>query len=130
MRPYEVLVIFSPTAEDTAVNAVLDRVTQIVGDGEGVVGAVDRWGRRRLAYEIQHHRDGYYVLVEASATSAVVSALDRALLLADEVIRHKIVRVPDVVAGGRSAGAPSSAATSPGAATPAAESSTPGGIGA
>lgn len=125
MRPYEVLVVFSPTAEDSAVNAVLDRITALVRDRGGVVGAVDRWGRRRLAYEIQHHREGYYVLVEASAEPEVLSEVDRALLLADEVIRHKVVRIPDVVAA-----ASRRPSTSPPAAPAADQTSTTGGNGA
>lgn len=124
MRPYEVLVVFSPTAEDAAVNALLDRVTTLIRDGSGVVGAVDRWGRRRLAYEIQHHREGYYVLVEASAEPEVLSEVDRVLLLADEVIRHKVIRIPDVVA------AASRPPTSPAAAPGASQTSTTGGNGA
>ena len=62
------------------------------------VGRVDRWGKRRLAYELQHHRDGYYVLVEATAEPAAMAELDRALHLADEVLRHKVIRIPDKVA--------------------------------
>lgn len=121
MRPYEVLVIFSPTVEDTAVNAVLDRATDLIRKADGVVGAVDRWGRRRLAYEIQHHREGYYVLVEATTTPEVIAEVDRVFMLADEVIRHKVIRVPDVVIAGRASPSPRAAAT---AAVPV---STPGG---
>ncbi len=99
MRPYEVMIILEPALEETAIREQVDRFTEIVRSGGGSPGRVDRWGRRRLAYEIRHQREGYYVLVEATAEPAAMDALDRALHLADEVLRHKIVRIPDRVAG-------------------------------
>ncbi len=99
MRPYEVMIILEPALEETAIREQVDRFTEIVRSGGGSPGRVDRWGRRRLAYEIDHQREGYYVLVEAAAEPAAMDALDRALHLADEVLRHKIVRIPDHVAG-------------------------------
>ncbi|MDE3086732.1 MAG: 30S ribosomal protein S6 [Acidobacteriota bacterium] len=101
MRPYEVMVIFDPDAEETAVTAVLDRSVEIVkGDG-GTPGTLERWGKRPLAYEIRKKREGYYVLLEYTAEPKASADLDRMLKLADEVIRHKIVRLPDKVAGRR-----------------------------
>ena len=64
------------------------------GPGAAHPGRVDRWGRRRLAYEIAHKREGYYVLRQASAEPAVMSELDRTLHLADGVLRHKVIRQP------------------------------------
>ena len=99
MRPYEVMVIYEPGLEEDAVRAAVDRSTQLIRSQGGNPGRVDRWGKRRLAYEINHHREGYYVLMEASAEPAVMAGLDRALHLADEVLRHKVIRLPDRVAG-------------------------------
>ncbi|MFN2608088.1 MAG: 30S ribosomal protein S6 [Acidimicrobiales bacterium] len=99
MRPYEVMIILDPTLEDGAVDAQVDRATSLISSGGGQPGRVDRWGKRRLAYEIQHHREGTYLLVEAQAEPAAMEALDRALHLADEVIRHKVIRLPDRIAG-------------------------------
>ncbi|MDQ4132782.1 MAG: 30S ribosomal protein S6 [Actinomycetota bacterium] len=99
MRPYEVMIILDPTLEETAIREQVDRSAEIISAGGGSPGRVDRWGRRRLAYEINHQREGYYVLVEATAEPAAMAALDRALHLADEVLRHKIIRIPDRVAG-------------------------------
>jgi ribosomal protein S6 len=52
-----------------------------------------------LAYEIRHQREGYYVLLEANAEPGVMAELDRSLSLADEVLRHKVIRLPDRIAG-------------------------------
>ena len=99
MRPYETMIIFDPDAEDGAVNAVLDRALEVVRSNGGTTGAVDRWGRRTLAYEVRKKREGYYVLAEYTAEPKASAELDRFLTLADEVMRHKIIRLPDKVAG-------------------------------
>jgi small subunit ribosomal protein S6 len=99
MRPYEVMIIYEPSLEEEAIRAAVDRSTELIRSRGGNPGRVDRWGKRRLAYEIRHRREGYYVLVEASAEPAVMAELDRALSLADEVLRHKVIRLPDRVAG-------------------------------
>lgn len=104
MRPYEVMVIFDVGAEPPAIQAVVERVLQTVQDRGGTTGAVDRWGRRPFAYEVRHRREGYYVVIEFSSDQATVDELDRLLSLADEAMRHKVVRIPDKVAHGRARG--------------------------
>jgi small subunit ribosomal protein S6 len=106
MRPYETMIIFDPEAEESAVTAVLDRAAEVVKADGGTPGALDRWGRRTLAYELRKKREGYYVVFEYTAEPKASTDLDRLLTLADEVMRHKIIRLPDKVAGrGRSAAA-------------------------
>ena len=95
MRPYEVMIIFDSTLEEDAIRAELDRSTELIRSRGGNPGKVERWGRRRLAYEINKQRDGYYVLLEANAEPDVMAELDRTLTLADPVMRHKVVRVPE-----------------------------------
>ena len=98
MRPYEVMVIFDAGLEEDAIRAVVDRVTELILSRGGNLHHVDYWGRRRLAYELDHRWEGYYVLVQAMAEPAVLAELDRVLSLADEVIRHKVIRLPEAVA--------------------------------
>lgn len=104
MRPYETMIIFDVEVEDTAINATLDRGLQILRDNGGTPGRVDRWGKRTFAYEMRHKREGYYVVVEFSAEPAAAAALDRFLTLADEVLRHKVVHLPEVAVNSRRAG--------------------------
>ena len=91
LRTYEVMVIVDESAEDK-LEAVVERVTQIVTNGGGEVAKVDRWGKRKFAYEIDHKTDGFYLLLEFTADTELLDELERVLLLADEVVRHKVVK--------------------------------------
>jgi len=99
MRPYEVVIIFDSGLEEEVIQTVLDRAAETIKAQGGNPGRVDRWGRRRFAYEVAHRQEGYYVLMEITAEPAAVAEMDRVLSLADEVIRHKTIRIPDAVAG-------------------------------
>jgi len=99
MRPYEVVIIFESSVEDSTVDAVAGRIRENLSNSAGLVGQIEKWGRRRFAYELRHRWEGYYVLIEFSAEPNVVADLDRMLLLNDDVVRHKIVRIPDSIAG-------------------------------
>jgi small subunit ribosomal protein S6 len=119
MRPYEIMVILEASLEEDVIRSTIDRATQLIAARGGAPGKVERWGKRRFAYEVHHRTEGYYVLIEATAEPAVVAELDRMLSLADEVIRHKVIRVPDKVAGRARRpsvpdGAPAAATTSNG----------------
>ena len=113
MRPYETVIIFDTDVEESAITAVLERGLDVVRNSGGTVGTVDRWGKRTLAYELRHKREGYYVVAEFSAEPKAVAELDRLLVLADEVLRHKIIRLPDEAVGRARAKAPARS-TAPG----------------
>jgi len=98
VRPYEVMIIFDAGLEEEQIRAVTDRATEALQSRGGRVGRVDRWGRRRFAYELKHRSEGYYVLVEAGAEPAAMAEMDRVLTLADEVVRHKVIRLPEAMA--------------------------------
>ena len=95
MRPYEVMAIFEATTEATVIQGVLDQALDLIRTTGGNPGAIDRWGKRTFAYEVNHKREGYYVVVEFTSGTQTVADLDRMLGLADEVVRHKIVRLPE-----------------------------------
>ncbi len=99
MRPYEIMVILDAGLEEDAIRQSVDRATELISSRGGTVGRVDRWGKRRFAYELHHRWEGYYVLIQASSEPAVMAELDRMLHLADEVIRYKVIRLPDVAVG-------------------------------
>ncbi len=90
LREYEVMFILPAEADESAVTGVTDRITKVIGEG-GAVGNVDRWGRRRLAYEIDKQNEGYYVIAQFTADPSVITEVERTLKLADEVIRFKVV---------------------------------------
>ncbi len=90
MRKYEVMYILRPDLEQEAVQAVVEKFQGIISNG-GEITKHDLMGKRRLAYEIKKHRDGFYVLVNFTATPEVVKELDRVFRITDEVIRYMIV---------------------------------------
>lgn len=92
MRTYEVMTIHRPElTEDEIAGKVDGMVSFLTGRGATVSGK-DIWGKRRFAYEIQHLHEGYYSVLTFAAEPEAISDLDRMLTLADEVLRHKIVR--------------------------------------
>lgn len=99
MRPYEVVLILEASAEEETVDATVNRVKEVVTAQSGKVGQVEKWGRKRFAYELNHRWEGNYTLVEFSAKPNAIAELDRVLSLSDEVVRHKIVRIPESVVG-------------------------------
>ncbi len=101
MRPYEVMIILDSSVEDATVETAVGRVRDTVTAAAGTVVQVEKWGRRRFAYEMKHRNEGYYTLVQFSSEPSDIAALDRVLTLADEVLRHKIVRLPESVVGNK-----------------------------
>lgn len=91
MRNYELMYIIGQDVEQETVQAVTEKFQGIIGNG-GEIVKHDIMGKRRLAYEIDKHREGTYVLVHFTGPSAVLTELDRVLRITDEVIRYVIVR--------------------------------------
>ncbi|KIL39615.1 30S ribosomal protein S6 [Gordoniibacillus kamchatkensis] len=90
MRKYEVMYIIRTDIEQEQVQATVDKLQGIITAGGGEITKQDLMGKRRLAYEINKFRDGYYVLVNFTATPEVVKELDRVMKISDEVIRYLI----------------------------------------
>jgi small subunit ribosomal protein S6 len=97
------MLIFDANLEEETIRAALDRFAGFIRDRGGNPGRVDRWGKRRFAYELRHRWEGYYVLLEATMEVEVEQELHRMLSLADEVIRHKVVRIPEAALKARAA---------------------------
>jgi len=110
VRPYEVMVIFDADLEEEAVRSAVDRATQLLQSRGAELGYVDFWGKRRFAYRLKHRWEGYYVVFQAKSEPAAMDELNRTLSLADEVLRHKVLRIPDAVYGPpKTAGSPAEA---------------------
>jgi small subunit ribosomal protein S6 len=92
MRDYELGIVVSPESSEEQTKAILDRVTQIVQSNNGQVVKVNAWGRRRLAYPIERHRDGLYFFLDLSLTPPTVLEIDRVLKVTEEVIRHLLIK--------------------------------------
>jgi small subunit ribosomal protein S6 len=92
MRRYELMVILDPDLEERTVAPSLDQFLSVVRQGGGTVENVDVWGRRRLAYEIQHKVEGIYAVLNVTAEPDTVKELDRQLNLNEAVLRTKVLR--------------------------------------
>jgi small subunit ribosomal protein S6 len=92
MRPYETMIVFDTSVDAQNIQVSLDRALDTIRNNGGTPGAIDRWGKRALAYEINKKKEGYYVVVEFSGAAETVTELDRILGLSDEVLRFKMVR--------------------------------------
>jgi small subunit ribosomal protein S6 len=88
------MLILPAEADEATVGTATDRISTIVAKHSGQVQNIGRWGRRRLAYEIDDQSEGYYVVVTFSAEPAAQAELGRALNLADEIVRHKVIVLP------------------------------------
>ncbi len=95
MRKYEVMVILDPDLEERTVGPSLDAFLNVIKQDGGSVDKVDIWGRRRLAYEINHKNEGIYAVLDLTSTPQAVAELDRQLNLNESVVRTKVVR-PEV----------------------------------
>jgi len=115
-RDYEIGYILNPEVNEEQTRAILERIEQIVANYDGQVLKVNQWGRRKLAYPIEHHRDGFYVFIDTILTPETVAELDRTLKVSEEVLRHLIKRRdPKTVQKEREARAAAAAAATPAA---------------
>ena len=95
MREYEVMYILQADLDEEKVTAAVEKYSGIITTNGGTITNVEKWGKRRLAYEIKGQREGNYVLVLFSGEPAVSSELDRVMKISDDVLRHLIVRKGD-----------------------------------
>jgi small subunit ribosomal protein S6 len=92
MRRYEMMIILDPGLEENTIQPSLDQFLTVIRDGGGNVDKVDVWGRRRLAYDIDHKSEGIYAVIDMNAEPDTVRELDRQLGLNEAVLRTKVLR--------------------------------------
>ena len=93
-RQYEVVFIVDPTADDE-VSRLTEGFSQIITDQGGVVTKAEPMGKRQLAYEINHHKDGTFVLLEIEGTGHEIAELERRMRVNDRILRYLTVRVDE-----------------------------------
>lgn len=93
MHPYEAVTVLDPTLEgDEAIDAQLSRLVDVIVQGGGELVNVDKWGKRKLAYEIDGHTEGYYAVIDFRAPSNLTAELERIMRISGTVIRYLVVR--------------------------------------
>ena len=105
MRRYELMLVLRPDVPDERTQAVIDRTTRGIVTAGGSILKVSPWGRRRLAYAIDHHREGSYHIVLFEAPPEAISELEHSLLITEEVLRHLVTRDDRPVKASRRDGA-------------------------
>jgi len=83
--------ILKPELAEETIQQMIDRYSAIVTDGQGELVSVDKWGKRRLAYEIKDLFEGYYVLLNFKSEPPVVNELDRVMKISDDMLRFMII---------------------------------------
>ncbi len=91
MHNYELVIIIHPDLDDEAIEQSLDRIKGWITDGDGNVDKIDKWGKRRLSYQIQKQNEGIYYLLDVSMLPTSIAELERNLTILEPVMRHMIV---------------------------------------
>jgi small subunit ribosomal protein S6 len=97
MRNYEIMFIVNPNATEEEVDKINGQIENIVTSGGGKVEKLEKMGKRRLAYEVDKHREGFYVLFVISANGEIVKESERRLRVLDPVIKYITVRTDEEV---------------------------------
>ena len=104
MRRYELMLVISPDVPDDKSQALVDRTTRQIVAAGGQIVKVAPWGRRRLAYPIDRHREGSYHIILFEAPAEALRELEHTLLITEEVLRHLVTRVERPIKAARRAG--------------------------
>ena len=95
LRAYELMIIIDSDVGTADVDSVIAQVADLVTDEGGTIVSTDNWGRRKFAYKINHKTEGTYVVWEIATANAGLPDTERRLRLADDIVRHKLFRLPD-----------------------------------
>jgi small subunit ribosomal protein S6 len=101
MRRYELMLVIRPDVADDKSQALVDRTTRQIVAAGGQIVKVAPWGRRRLAYPIDRHREGSYQIILFEAPPDAITELEHTLLITEEVLRHLVTRVERPVKAAR-----------------------------
>ena len=97
MRIYENLFIVKPDATEEEIDHLVEQMSKNVSTAGGTVDKVEKWGKRRLAYRVEKHREGNYVLMQFTAESQTVKEFERRLRVQDQVIKFITVRIDETL---------------------------------
>ncbi len=92
VRVYEATYIIRPDIEDEAKEGLQERIKSIITDNQGEILSADVWGTKKLAYEINDYRTGFYTMITLKGESEVVDELERNFKIIDDVIRYLIIK--------------------------------------
>src|SRR5215467_2090555 len=97
MRNYEIMFIVNPSVAEEEIDKINSQLEGIITSGGGTVEKIEKMGKRRLAYDVDKHREGYYVLFVIAANGDIIKECERRLRVIDAVIKYITVRTDDEV---------------------------------
>ncbi|OAT80869.1 30S ribosomal protein S6 [Desulfotomaculum copahuensis] len=92
MISYETVFILRPELDEEKAGEVVEKFKSLIENHGGEITKLERWGKRRLAYDIDHQHEGVYMIIQFKAESAVARELDRVFKITDGILRHIIVQ--------------------------------------
>ena len=95
MRRYELMLLFRPDLEDDKLQSAVEKVTRAIVNAGGTLTKVSPWGKRRMAYEIQHFREASYFLLHFDIAPSAIRDIERGLLISEEILRHLVTLLED-----------------------------------
>lgn len=95
MRRYELMLLLRPDLEEDKLQSAVEKVTRAIVNAGGALTKVSPWGKRRLAYEINHHRDASYFLLHFDIDPSQVREIERGMLISEEILRHLVTVLED-----------------------------------
>jgi small subunit ribosomal protein S6 len=95
MRNYEIMFIVNPNTPEEEIDKINSQLEGIITSGGGTVEKIEKMGKRRLAYDVDKHREGYYVLFVIAANGDIVKECERRLRVMDAVIKYITVRTDE-----------------------------------
>ncbi|HSM38280.1 MAG TPA: 30S ribosomal protein S6 [Candidatus Limnocylindrales bacterium] len=95
MRRYELMLLLRPDLEDDKLQASVEKVTRAIVNAGGSLSKVSPWGKRRLAYDIGHHREASYFLIHFDIEPSQVREIERGMLISEEILRHLVTVLED-----------------------------------
>ena len=95
MRRYELMLLLRPDLEDDKLQAAVEKVTRAIVNAGGSLSKVSPWGKRRLAYDIQRHREASYFLIHFDIEPSQVREIERGMFISEEILRHLVTVLED-----------------------------------
>ena len=91
MNKYETMYIISPTLDEEQVKALVEKFNNLISE-HGEIEKVEEWGRKKLAYEVQDQKEGYYVLMNFSANSDFPAELERNFKITEGILKYMVIK--------------------------------------
>ena len=93
LHDYELVLIISPEVVDEKLETTLDNVSRFITEGGGTISNVEQWGKRRLAYPIEHFMEGSYVLTYFKLKPTLSKEFEANLQISEEILRHLLIKL-------------------------------------